>query len=136
MFECGINLQYTTQAMCEPLAPCPWPHICVSSRDDAAFYHRIEPLPVSGDPVATFKRLKNLLENTERTVINTATEDYVHAICRSRRGYIDDLECRLCATEKVIHVRSAARAWHAVYDFGVNRARVETLRRELVKVQT
>lgn len=122
--------------MCEPLAPCPWTHTCVSSRDDAAFYHRVEPLPVSGDPVATFQRLKNLLENTGRTVINTATEDYVHATCRSRRGYIDNLECRLCATEKVVHVRSAARAWYAVYDFGVNRARVETLRRELVKVQT
>ena len=86
---------------------------------------------MAGDPVAAFKRLKNLLENTERTVINTATEDYVHAICRSPRGYIDDLECRLCVAEKVIHVRSAARAWLAIYDFGVNRARVEALRREL-----
>ena len=89
---------------------------------------------MAGDPVAPFKRLKNLLEHTERTVIVTATGDYVHAVCRSRRGYIDDLEFRLCATDKVIHVRSAARSWHAVYDFGVNRARVETLRRELKKV--
>ena len=81
--------------------------------------------------MAAFKRLQRLLEHTERTVIVTATDDYVHAVCRSRRGYIDDLECRLCVTEKVIHVRSAARSWHAVYDFGVNRARIEKLRREL-----
>lgn len=117
--------------MCEPLSPCPWRLACVSSRDDAAFYHRIEPISVAGDPVATFNRLKNLLEHTERTVIVTATDDYVHAVCRSRRGYIDDLECRLCAADKVIHVRSAARAWLAIYDFGVNRTRVEALRREL-----
>ena len=86
---------------------------------------------MAGDPVAAFNRLKNLLEHTERTVIVTATDDYVHAVCRSRRGYIDDLECRLCAMDKVIHVRSAARSWLAIYDFGVNRTRVEALRREL-----
>jgi uncharacterized protein (DUF1499 family) len=117
--------------MSKPLAPCPWPLICVCSRDDAAFYHRIDPLPVPGDPAAAFKRLKNLLEHTERTVIVTATDDYIHAECRSRSGYIDDLECRLCAAEKVIHVRSAARAWYALYDFGVNRARIEKLRHAL-----
>ena len=117
--------------MCKPFAPCPWPLICVCSRDDAAFYHRIDPLPVPGDPAAAFKRLKNLLEHTERTVIVTATDDYIHAECRSRRGYIDDLECRLCAAEKVIHVRSAARTWHAIYDFGVNRARIGKLRHAL-----
>ena len=118
--------------MCEPLAPCPWTHTCVCSRGDAAFYHRIEPLPVHGDAAAAFERLKSLLEHTERTVIVTATNNYVHAVCRSRRGYIDDLECRLCAAGKVIHVRSAARTWHAVYDFGVNRARIEALRRQFL----
>ena len=81
--------------------------------------------------MAAFKRLKRLLEHTERTVIVTATDDYMHAVCRSRRGYIDDLECRLCRVDSVIHVRSAARAWLAIYDFGVNRARIEKLRREL-----
>ena len=117
--------------MCEPLAPCPWTHTCVCSRDDAAFYHRIKPLHVPGDPGAAFERLKNLLEGAARTVIVTATDDYVHAVCRSRRGYIDDLECRLCAADKMLHVRSAAWSRHAVYDFGVNRARIEKLRREL-----
>ena len=118
--------------MCEPLAPCPWPHTCVCSRDDAAFYHRIEPLPVHGDPVASFRSLKNLVRSTARTVIVTETDDYIHAECRSRRGYIDDLECRLCREENVIHVRSAARTWHAVFDFGVNRARIEALRRQFL----
>ena len=118
--------------MCEPLAPCPWTHTCVCSRRDAAFYHRIEPLHAPGAPVAAFKRLKSLLESAARTVIITETDDYIHAECRSRRGFIDDLECRLCREESVIHVRSAARTWHAVFDFGVNRARIEALRRQFL----
>ena len=120
--------------MCEPLAPCPYPFTCVCSRDNAAFRHRIEPLAVQGDPVVTFNRLKKLLARAERTVIVTSTDDYVHAVCRTRLGYIDDLECRLCRAKSVIHVRSAARSWHALYDFGVNRARVEALRHQLQSV--
>ena len=121
--------------MCESLAPCPWPLICVCSRDDAAFYHRVEPLPVTGDPVASFNRLKDLLAGAKRTVVVTSTDDHIHAVCRSRLGFIDDLECRLCHAENVIQVRSAARSRHALYDFGVNRARVEALRRELQNIQ-
>ena len=120
--------------MCEPLAPCPFPFTCVCSRDDAASRHRIEPLAVQGDPVVTFNRLKKLLARTERTVIVTSTDDYVHAVCTTRLGYIDDLEYRLCHAESVIHARSASRAWHAIYDFGVNRARIEALRRKLQSV--
>ena len=120
--------------MCEPLAPCPYLFTCVCSRDDAAFRHRIEPLAVQGDPIVTFNRLKKLLACAARTVIVTSTDDYVHAVCRTRLGYIDDLECRLCHAESVIHVRSASRTWYALYDFGVNRARVEALRRQLQSV--
>ena len=89
---------------------------------------------MQGDPGVTFNRLKKLLACAERTVIVTSTDDYVHAVCRTRLGYIDDLECRLCHAESVIHVRSASRTWHAIYDFGVNRARVEALRRKLQSV--
>ena len=117
--------------MCEQLAPCSYFPICVCSRDDALAWHRVEPFAVSGDPVAAFARLKNLLAGAARTVIVTATNDYLHAVCRSRLGFADDLECRLCATDRVIHVRSASRSWIAFYDYGVNRARIETLRRRL-----
>ena len=114
-------------AMSEPLPSCPNRPNCVCSRDDASPRHRIEPFAVTGDPAAAFRRLKDLVAVTPRTVIVTATEDSLHAVCRSRLGFADDLECRLCPTARVIHVRSASRSGY--YDFGVNRTRVEALRR-------
>ena len=115
--------------MCEPLAPCGSRPNCVCSRADAEARHRVEPFAVSGDGAAAFNRLKDLLTGMSRTAIVTATDDYVHAVCRTRRGFADDLECRLCRADGVIHVRSASRLGY--YDFGVNRARVEALRQEL-----
>ena len=114
--------------MSERLAPCPDRPNCVCSRDDAPLRHRVEPLAVAGDPAAAFTRLGSLLAAAPRTVIVTATPDYLHAACRTRLGFVDDLECRLCPTEHVIHVRSASRLGYS--DFGVNRARVEALRRQ------
>ena len=60
-----------------------------------------------------------------RSTVVSETDDYLHAICRTRLGFVDDVECRLAGD--VIHVRSASRVgW---FDFGANRARVEWLRR-------
>ena len=117
--------------MVERLKPCPfWPN-CVSSRADAWRFHRIEPFAISGDPAAAFARLRKLVEEMERTEILSATHDYLHAACRTRLGFVDDLECQLAPAEGVIHVRSASRAFYAVTDAGVNRRRVEALRQRL-----
>ena len=88
---------------------------------------------MAGDPAAAFARLRSLVEEMERTEIVSATDDYLHAACRTRLGFVDDLECRLSPAEGVIHVRSASRAFYAAYDSGVNRRRVEALRRWLQK---
>ena len=118
-------------AVADQLAPCRIWSDCVCSRPDASRRHRIAPFAISGDPAAAFARLKALLEEMERTKIVSATDDYLHAVCRTRLGFIDDLECRLSPAEGVIHVRSASRAFYAAYDLGVNRRRVEALRRRL-----
>ena len=56
--------------------------------------------------------------------------DYLHVECRSRVfRFVDDLELAREETAGTIHVRSAARIGYA--DFGVNRRRVERLRRQL-----
>lgn len=115
--------------MSEPLSPCPWfPFGCVSSLNEAWSLYRVEPFAVSGDPLAAFARLKNLVSKAVSTDIITATDDYLHAACRTRAGYIDDLECRLCPSGRVIHARSASR--DGIWDFFVNRSRVERLRRQ------
>ena len=79
--------------------------------------------------MAAFARLKAVLEEWPRTEIVTATEDYLHAVCRTPRGFADDVEFRLHPEEGVIHVRSASRV--GIGDFGVNRKRVEALRERL-----
>ena len=115
--------------MCTPLSPCPYFLTCVCSRDDASALHRVAPIAVSGDPAAAFVRLKRLLAGAPRTAIVAATDDYIHALCRTRLGFVDDLECRLCLAKRVIHVRSASRL--GIWDLGVNRARIEALRTRL-----
>ena len=113
--------------MAERLKPCPPKPNCVCSRHDASPRHRVEPFAVSGDPAQAISRLKSLLEGLPRTRIVTATDDYLHAVCRTRLGFPDDVECLLSPEENVIHVRSASRVGYS--DWGVNRRRVEGLRR-------
>lgn len=90
--------------------------------------HRVEPFDTSGDPGAAFARLKQLVASTPRTVIVAAADDYLHARCRTRLGFVDDVEFLLCPAEGVIHVRSASYV-SLFTDFGANRRRVEQLRR-------
>lgn len=113
-----------------PLAPCPNRPNCVCSRKGEPARRRVAPLVPPGDAAAAFDRLKALLAGEPRVDLLVATDDYLHAACRTRLGFVDDLECRLCPAEGAIHVRSASR--RGVYDFGANRARVEALRRRLL----
>jgi uncharacterized protein (DUF1499 family) len=58
----------------------------------------------------------------------SSRENYLYAECRSRLlRFVDDLE--LFFDGRAIHVRSASRLGRR--DFGVNRARVEQLRRQI-----
>ena len=112
--------------MSRRLSPCPRSWTCVVSRDDAARRNRVQPFGTLEDPDGAFACLKRLVVDTPRTRVVTATDDYLHAICRTRIGFPDDLELLLCRRQRVIHVRSASR--YGLFDFGVNRRRVERLR--------
>ena len=102
----------------------------VCSQDCTSKFHYIKPLPCGDVPAATFARVKDLMYRMPRTVILEATDEYLHALCRSRIfRFPDDLKCLLCMQARVIHVSSASR--YGFYDLGVNRARVESLRRQL-----
>ena len=69
------------------------------------------------------------MEELPRTEILMATEDYLHAVCRTPRGFADDVEFLASREEGVIHVRSASR--FGIGDMGVNRERVEALRQRI-----
>ena len=111
------------------LPPCPGRPNCVCSRDDALPRNRVESFGVAGSPVAAFARLKKIVASLPRATILTETDDSLHAVVRTRMGFPDDFRARLRPSGQAIDVRSASRyGWS---DLGVNRRRVEMVRRML-----
>lgn len=110
------------------LKPCgPKPN-CVCSQD-ADPGHAIEPLAFKGTKGDAMARLRKVLAAQPRTVITRETDDYLHVECRSALfGFVDDVEFLVDESAHLIHVRSASRQGYS--DLGVNRKRVEALRKE------
>src|SRR5260370_34174633 len=95
---------------------------------DSAPAHNVEPLIFVGDPDDAMSRLKGVLADQTRTRLVAEEGDYLHAECASLVfRFVDDLEFHMDRPGKKIHVRSASRT--GTYDWGVNRRRVETIRR-------
>ena len=113
----------------ERLAACPtWPNCVSSEAQDAR--HAIAPLILKGDPTTGWEAIGNVVGQMTRSTIVETTDHYLHAECKSRFfGFIDDLELLLDPVNRVIAIRSAARVGKS--DLGVNRRRVETLRKIL-----
>ena len=109
------------------LAPCPSSPNCVSSQADDEL-HRVAPLTYVGTGADAMARLAATLRALPRATLVTAGESYLHAEFRSAVfGFVDDVEFLLDDAAKVIHVRSASRVGRS--DLGVNRRRVESLRK-------
>jgi uncharacterized protein (DUF1499 family) len=108
------------------LAPCKRTPNCVSSQANPTDpEHYIAPM--HGSMAAA----RAALQSMPRTTLVVEKHDYLYAEVRSRLlGYVDDVE--LYFDGQVIHVRSCSRLGRR--DFGVNRKRVEELRR-LIEVR-
>lgn len=92
--------------------------------------HRIAPLAIVGEPEAAFGRLREQVAADPRARIVTERRGYLHAEYTSRwLRFVDDVEFLLDPAERVIHVRSASRLGRR--DFGVNRARIESIRHRM-----
>ena len=101
---------------------------CVSSQATDS-PHQIAALPLTGDPAYSRQRLLTLLASQPRVTVVSAQEHYIHAEFASRMlRFVDDVEFLL--GPQAIEVRSASRVGHS--DLGVNRARVEQLREQLL----
>lgn len=108
------------------LAPCPSSPNCVSSQssDDA---HRVAPLTYSGRAADAMKKLTAVVQTFPRTSVITISDSYLYAEVTSLIfRFVDDVEF-VIDDAKVIHVRSASRL--GTFDLGVNRTRVEEIRR-------
>jgi len=111
------------------LPPCPDSPNCVASQspDEA---HYIAPLSYQGELAQAREALLSIIQSMARANIVTAEDNYIHAEFTSLVfRFVDDVEFYLNADNKTIEVRSASRKGH--YDFGVNRNRVEAIRKQL-----
>jgi uncharacterized protein (DUF1499 family) len=92
--------------------------------------HRIEPFKLKKDPETSWEIVQKTVGSLPRTKIVSADNSDIHAECRSMIfRFIDDLTLHLTPSTGIIHIRSASRIGYS--DFGVNRRRVENLRKKL-----
>ncbi len=111
----------------EKFKACSWKPNCVSSTaapDDEKHY--IAPLQATGD---AWKKLRTVLAALPRATILIEEAGYIRAEFKSATlGFVDDAEFARDAAG-AIQVRSASRL--GVRDFGVNRERIEDIRKRL-----
>jgi uncharacterized protein (DUF1499 family) len=105
------------------LAPCKRSPNCVSSQANPSdLEHYIA--PIHGGMAAAREAVRSM----PRATIIEERENYLYAEFRTRlMRYVDDVE--LFFDGQVLHVRSCSRLGRR--DFGVNRRRVEELRRRI-----
>ena len=114
-----------------PLKTCPQSPNCVSSQEGDP-EHAIAPLVYTSSATEAYARLKKVLSGMKRIKIVAEKEDYLHAEAKSLIfRFVDDVEFYFPANEKIIHVRSASRVGYS--DMGVNRKRVEEIRKRFVE---
>jgi uncharacterized protein (DUF1499 family) len=106
---------------------CPDSPNCVSSLARDA-RHFVDPFTFQDKPAAAMQRLRQALLTEKRVTIVEDQPAYLHAEVRSLLfRFVDDIEFTLQPDQGLIQVRSAARTGHS--DFGVNRRRIERIRR-------
>lgn len=115
----------------EVLSPCPITPNCVCSKLPQSDSHYIEPLVPTASTLSIFPKLVDYVQQLPNAELEEKASHYVRVSIRSTfLGFTDDLELFFAGNK--IHVRSASRTgW---FDFGVNRRRVEAIRRYMESV--
>ena len=106
---------------------CPDRPNCVSSlaRDQAK---RVIPFPLKGTSSQSMELLTAIIRSMPAATVVSSSPDRIQAEFRSLLGFVDDTLFKVADDGKVIHVRSAART--GSWDLGVNRRRVEKIRKQ------
>ena len=79
-----------------------------------------------------YRILTGIAKEIPRTEVKEETEEYWHAICRSRVfRFPDDLEILSLPGKGIIQIRSASR--YGLGDLGVNRRRINMIYQKLIK---
>ncbi len=112
------------------LRPCPGTPNCICS-EISNEAERVPPLAIQGDPGTAWGLLQDVIAAMGGS-IESRSEDYIWAtFMMPLVGFVDDVEFRLDSSHGVIQVRSASRLGYS--DLGVNKARVEDIRRRMAE---
>ena len=127
LMACPTNQNMKPGVTDGELSPCPKSPNCVSSLSEGQS-HYVEPLTYEVSHEEAREKLISVINSMKRSEIVTAEVNYIHAIFKSALfGFVDDVEFAFDDQRKVIDVRSASRTGYS--DLGVNRKRVEEIRR-------
>lgn len=113
----------------QKLSSCPSSPNCVFS-DAEDQKHQITPFQLNQDFEAGWSGVFDAIVAIPHSTVISQSNHYIHAEIKSRLfRFVDDLELLLNPVTGVIFVRSASRTGYS--DLGVNRKRVEALRKKL-----
>jgi uncharacterized protein (DUF1499 family) len=129
LWGCSGNITEPRNSEPSGFLDCPDTPNCVSSLAKNP-NHRVEPLKLKKDPKTSWDIVRKTVGALPRTKIVSVDNSDIHAECRSMVfRFVDDLMLHLMPSDGIIHIRSASRTGYS--DFGVNRRRVENLRKKL-----
>ena len=130
LMACSTDQNLKTGAGDNRLPPCPESPNCVSSLSKEKSHH-VEPLTYNTPVEEARDKLISVIQSMKRSDIVTVDKNYLHATFQSSLfGFVDDVEFSFDNGKKIIDVRSASRTGY--YDLGVNRRRVEEIRKRFV----
>ena len=131
LMACSTNQKTKPGVTDDRLSPCPESPNCVSSLSEDKS-HYVEPLSYKVLQEEAREKLITVINSMKRSDIVTAETNYIHATFKSALfRFVDDVEFSFDDQRKVIDVRSASRTGYS--DFGVNRKRVEEIRKRFMK---
>jgi uncharacterized protein (DUF1499 family) len=113
------------------LKPCPSSPNCVSSLAEDS-KRRTDPFPLSGTTAETLTLLARAVETIPRATLRQQEALYLKAEFRTSLGFVDDVEFLVDEDRGVVQMRSASRTGY--WDLGVNRKRVEALRKAYLEM--
>jgi uncharacterized protein (DUF1499 family) len=106
------------------------PNSVSSQADPADTEHYIAPIAFKGDALAAMAAARKAVEGMQGATVIRHEGAYLYAEFRTKlMRFVDDVELAYDERAGLLHVRSASRLGRR--DFGVNRARVESLRRRI-----
>ncbi len=117
----------------EKLSLCPDTPNCVCSQcleEDKVHY--IQPFIYQQSLEEVYESLVQTIESDKSAKIKTKDSNYIYVQYTSKIfRFVDDVEFYFPPDEKIVHVRSASRIGKS--DLGVNRERIEKLRKSIAK---